>query len=481
MATKLREEVSEDGKYLYVYSSSKEQDIFKYYFNREIKYGLNAGSAYGFGTYAILSNPFGNKDAAEIGYSDGVRNNLYGSNCFEFIIPTDKVLFFEYDDYIKTERGKGAPREWFIREQLQEFGIDKFLTEEQITELTPTEDEGFSSRSAQAFYRFMSRIYYQNARGSINCPCAGFVYKGKNDGRTYVGWDSYALIPNRFTNDEGKTWQEVDKNSPEYKDYIARVDDNRDDAEDIFDGHKTKAKEYIYRMFTKFSSADDGSEGMSGGVFSNVVIHDDKTVDCRFRSNLPQVDGYKHFLRLTPNDPFLKAMTRIGFKINKLDAGVKIGSEAGSSYQLHDIPADFYPNECTSGIKLAGLTLNDEEMSHVHTKFDGTVRVIGCEIQDDCLQGFDITTDEKKPSWTPDLATYERLSPVYGGQHWWETVLTEKPAPKAKRQLKNPDAIARAEAKAKEKEERERARNERRQADWAAHADRIMKFMEDDE
>ena len=479
MARHLYEEVSGDGANLFVYSSSKEQDIFKYYFGREIKYGLNAGSAYGFGTYAILANPFENKESAEVGYSDGVRNNLYGTNCFEFVIPTEKVLFFEYDDYIKTKNGKNANRSTFVGEQLDRFGISKFLTKKQIVELTPTEDEGFSSRSAQAFYRFMSRIYYQNARGSINCPCAGFVYKGKNDGRTYVGWDSYALIPNRFTNDEGKTWQEVDRSSSEYKDYISKVNDSRDDAEDIYDGHKTKAKEYIYRMFTKYSSADDGSEGMSGGVFSNIIIHDDKTIDCRFRSNLPQVDGYKHFIKIKPDEPFFKAINSIGFKINKLDAGIKIGNEKGDQgYELHDIPEGFYPNECSGGVKLAGLILNDSEMSHLNTKFDGTLRVIGCEIQDDCLQGFDVTVDEKKPSWTPDTATYEKLSSIYGGQQWWETVLTEKPAPKEARKYK-PEIQAKKDAERKEREEREAEKQRRRQADWQKHTNKIMKFLEE--
>lgn len=476
-APKLKEEVSQDGKMLYVYSSSKDNDLFRFYYDRNVKYGLNAGSAYGPATYAILSNPIDSKENAEVGYSDGVRSNLYGDNCYEFVIPTSKVLFFEYSDYTKTPQGKSASPETFVREQLERFNIH--LTDEDIKALTPNQNEGFSSSAAQAFFRYMSRVYYQNKRGSFNTPVAGFVYKGKNDGRTYVGWDSYSLVPSRkYTPETG--WVEEDRTSDKYKDYISKIDSSRNDADDIFDGHKTKAKEYVYRMFTKYSSADDDTQGMSEGFFSNVVIHDDKTVDCKFRSNLPQVDGYKHFLRITPDSNLLRSLHRVGFKFGHLDCGIKTGNEKGSTYKISDIPDYMWPETCTGGLKISGMQLNDEEMSHIKTAFDGSVYIVGCEIQDECLKGFDIIVNDKKPNWTTDEATYGKLSSVYGNEKWWPTVLPSKASEAKPKRNYKPEVLAKRAAAAAEKEEKERQRAERTRKNWDSHTDKIIKYLEEE-
>lgn len=473
---KLNEEVSQDGQKLYVYSSSKDDDLFKYYYSRDVKYGLNAGSAYGFGTYAILSNPIDSKEDAEIGYSDGVRSNLYGDNCYEFTIPTSRVLFFEYEDYIKTPQGSSSSPDNFIREQLDRFGIH--LADEEIEALTPDPEEGFSSAAAQAFFRYMSRIYYQNKRGSLNTPVAGFVYKGKNDGRTYVGWDSYALIPTRkYTPENG--WVTEDETTDTYKGYVAKSNETRGDW-DPFDGNKTKAKEAVYRMFTKYSSADDETQGMAGGVFSNIIIHDDKTVDCKFRSNLPQVDGYKHFLRVTPQDNLLRSLHRIGFKFGRLECGIKIGNEKGSSYKISDIPDYMWPETCSDGLKIGGMQLNTEEMSHIKTAFDGSIYLVGCEIQDDCLDGFDIVVNDKKPNWTTDEATHEELSSVYGSKDWWSSILPSKAAEEKPKRNYKPEVLAKRAAAAAEKEEKERQRAERTRQNWDSHTDKIIKYLEEE-
>lgn len=469
--SRLKEEVSEDGSKLFVYSSSKDSDLFKYYFSRELAYGLNGGSAYGLATYAILSDPFG--DLAQVGYSDAARKNLYGDNCFEFYIPTSKVFFFEYDDFVKTTLGRNSSPDNFIKIQVEHFKLP--LSEEQILEMTPDRENGFSSTAAQAFYRFMSRIYYQDKRGALVTPCAGFVYKGKNDGRTYVGWDGYQLIPNRFTNDLGQTWQDCDRNTPEYKEYIAETDNERE-VLDPFDGHKTPRKEAVYRLFQKFSSSDDTSNKLADGVFSDIIIHDDKTVDCKFRSNLPYIDQMKHYVRITNDNHLIKSLNALGYKFGKLDCGIKIGNEAIERFNpdlIQNMNPQMWPESCTQGIKLAGCVVSKETMSHIPTKF-GTdyVYIVGCQIDDDYLLSKDTHGNPQKPCWAGSPEVYELLKDKY------DFILPEKPAVKEKRQLKNPEAIARAEAKAKEKAEKEAALRQSVENSWDDDVNKALKLTE---
>lgn len=469
--SRLKEEVSNDGKNLYVYSSSKDSDLFKYYFGRELAYGLNGGSAYGLATYAILSDPF--SDLAQIGYSDAARKNLYGDNCFEFVIPTSKVFFFEYDDFAKTQLGKNSTPDNFIEMQVRHFNLP--LNEEQILEMTPDRESGFSSSAAQAFYRFMSRIYYQDRRGALVTPCAGFVYKGKNDGRTYVGWDGYQLIPNRFTNDLGKTWQDCNRNTPEYKEYIADADRERE-VLDPFDGHKTPRKEAVYRLFQKFSSSDDTSNKLADGVFSDIVIHDDKTVDCKFRSNLPYVDQMKHYVRITNDNHLIKSLNQLGYKFGKLDCGIKIGNEALERFSpdlIENMDPQMWPESCTQGIKLSGCEISEETMAHIPTKF-GTdyVYIVNCQIDDDFLLSKDTHGNPQKPCWAANEDVYNALKDTY------DFVLPEKPVAKEKRQLKNPEAIARAKIKAKEKAEKEAALRRSVDKSWDDDVSSALKLTE---
>ena len=472
----LKEEVAADGKTLYVYSSSKDQDLFKYYFGRDLKFGLNGGSAYGFATYAIMSDPF--SGASDVGYSEAARDNLYGTNCFEFEIPTDKVFFFEYDDYVKTSRGKNSTPANFVKQQVDFFNLP--LSDEQIASLTPEESAEFSSKAAQAFFRYMSRIYYQDKLGALITPCAGFVYKGRNDGRTYVGWDGYALIPRRFTNDLGKTWKEVDRNSPEYKEYVEKANGERE-AADVFDGHKTTLKEAVYRLFMKFGSGDDTADKLVDGLFTDIVIHDDKTIDCTFKSNLPYIDQDRHYLRLTNSNHLIRSLHKLGFKFGKLNAGIKIGKEALELYKddlIESIDPSIWPDSCTGGIKIAGGRIAKDTFQKIPTELgEHYAYIVNCQIDDDVLKGYELHGNPDKPNWTTGEETKAKLVAAYG-EFAENCILPEKPLPKAKRQLKNPDAIAKAEARAKEKAEKEKADWERVVKNWDDDVEKAMKLTE---
>ena len=240
---KLKESV--EGDLLKVYSSSKDTDLFKYYIGDKLKLGMGGGSAYGLATYAILEEPWSDTAKATVGYSDKQRSNLYGDNCFEFSISTDKVFFFNWEDFEQTRLCKdlGATPEDFIELQCEYFQ----LPEQVKKSLTSLEKREFSSNYAQTFFKLMSRYYYQDARGGLRTPCAGFVYTGHNDGHTFVGWNSKALTPERFTSDFGQTWITCDKTTPEYKAFLNNNSRNYSKNDDvvskrIFDGNKTPEK-----------------------------------------------------------------------------------------------------------------------------------------------------------------------------------------------------------------------------------------------
>ena len=61
------------------------------------------------------------------------------------------------------------------------------------------------------FFKLCSRKFYQNSNGTLKTPIAGFVYKGKMDGKTFVGWNPYAMQPVGMSADNGKTWKNVGK------------------------------------------------------------------------------------------------------------------------------------------------------------------------------------------------------------------------------------------------------------------------------
>lgn len=464
-----REEVSADGKEVYVYSSSKDTDLFKYYFGRELAYGLNGGSAYGLATYAIMNDPF--SGLADIGYSADARKNLYGENCFEFRIPSTKVFFFEYADYAKTEQGKGSTPADFIQRQADFFKLP--LRPEQVEELNAGLSEDFSSNAAQAFYRFMCRIYYQDKRGALVTPCAGFVYKGKNDGRTYVGWDGYQLIPNRFTNDLGQTWNECNRNTPEYQEYLKQSNEERT-AEDVFDGHKTPRKEAVYRLFGKFNSSDDNSNTFADGVFSDIVIHDDKTIDCKFRSNLPYIDQNKHYVRITNSNRLIRSMNQLGYKFGVLDSGIKVGNEAlelFSTETIQHINKEMWPDSCTKGIKIAGASISNDILSEIPTEFgEKEMYAVTCQF-DDVPTGWKIKGNPEKPCWAGSPEVFEQMKDL-------GFVLETKPESKAKRQLKNPDAIARAAAKAAEKAAQKKAIEAAADKSWNDDVENALKLTE---
>ena len=329
------------------YSSSKMSDLLKHYYGFSLEYGNGGGSNFGFATYLVTEPPFSSESG--VGWSDDVRKKLYGENVFEFEISNKKLFFFDFENYKIVN--PNADENNYIEEQLTNLGIE--LSDAQIAMLYPDAPNN-SSKNATRLFKYLSRIYYQGKKGNLRTPLDGFVYTGKQDGKVLVVWGSYALRPTRVSNDCGQTWTDCDKNSLEYKEYIAKTSnyDYKSNQEGrkarIFDGNPTPEKEKIYRMLMAYNSNDGEANGkeilsIAEGIFYSIVIHDDKTISAGFKYNLAQADSYIQFFRLRQNQ-FIDKILEAGYRFKDIKCdGLKIGGDTDKEWHISQIPEGYFP------------------------------------------------------------------------------------------------------------------------------------------
>ena len=435
----LKEGHYKDGM-ITAWSSSHSPKLFDYYFKKDVQYGLGGGSNYGFATYLVTEPPF--SEEAQVGYSDEYRRKLYGDNIFEFKVDVSGLFFFTFAEY-KQAVSTSATFENFIQEQLDYFKLK--LSPEEIEMITPKEENDTSSTEAVNLFKIMSRYYYQGRRGNLKTPIDGFLYRGKNDGKVLVVWNSYALLPIRYSNDLGATWTDVDADSPEYKELVASMDKKYNANESqrekaIFDGNKTPEKEQVYRLLMAYNSNDGFDETgkplrMADGVIYKIVIHDDKTIDFKFRYNLPYVDSNKHYFRLRQNQ-FLEKIFNLGYRLGTVDCdGIKIGGDSGKDWVLADVNPLYFPKKCTGGLKMVNHTAEQlKGIPDISTEFETSdLTLRKCELDGDNYGFANVFIEKECYPITPDI--YEDCKVVYHLRDE-EALLPEKPVKKVRKTRK---------------------------------------------
>ena len=268
------------------------------------------------------------------------------------------------------------------------------------------------------------------------------------DGITYVGWDPYKLIPVRSSKDAGASWNDVDKNDPDYKAYVkgrSVVDDNKEEMDKIFDGKFTTKKDIAYRLLMAYNANDgtsaDGKEfQMSEGIFYKIVIHDNNVIDAHYKFNRPITDNYVHYFRPRKN-VFIDKLIKLGFKFGKLTGcGLKLGSETDTDcFNIYNVPKEYLPASVDGGLELIGTVLDKPFRCACKTK--PKLVLIKCEIQKDVFSGWKeviLTDNEKKLNWTSTPEVKEELASSYS---WAKSplLLDKKPEgkkPKAKKTKK---------------------------------------------
>ena len=340
------------GKDFYIYTTSKDTSFEQYFFAEELRFANNAGNEYGCGIYALCQEP---KDAG-VGYSDGYRESLYGNNQYEFTVPADKIFYITYKYFqespLYTKTGKPSEQE-YIKAQLEYFNI-KIPTEETLTNLYPSVDKrGKTTEGLVAFnfYKYMNSIYYQRKDGSLKSPITAFIYNGKNDGETAVVWNPYDIeLTRKKLNSQD--WEKVEQlTKKEAKQELSEIDY-------IFDGNKTEEKEKVYRLLVAYT----GKGHRVLGQFTQICIHDDKTIDATYKSNLPNIDAYHHCYQLSENS-YIEEIDSMGYTFNKLNGWLKFGqsSQLGkdvTGYTPVECPKSLIPKEITGGFYLSNCVLD---------------------------------------------------------------------------------------------------------------------------
>lgn len=438
---KLNERITNGGKTIKAWSSSNSPDLFKYYFEKNVEFGLGGGSNYGPATYLVTEPPY--SEEAKIGLSAEERSRLYGDNIYEFDLPTSNLMFFVYDEFLKTKLGKmtNPPFEDFIEIQLRYLKLD-WLKPEEIERLKPKPEDETQSGPAINFFKIMSRYYGQGSRGNLRTPCDGFVYCGKRDGNTLVVWNQNRLVPVKSSLDGGATWNDVDKNSPGYDAYMKDAKKPNDYQRNIskrrdftFDGNPTPEKEEAYHILMAYNSNDgvdgEGKDlGMSDGFFLRIQIHDNTLIDAEWRTNLPPyVDHGKQYFRMKENQ-FINKLTELGYRFGTLKCGLKIGAETKAAWAFDEINDRYWPKHVTEGLKIVNSAISKEMMDSIPTEFGkNELQISKCEIVDDVFDGWDVEVGESKPCWCSNPELLAQLQSKYD---WASAILPEEPVAKKK-------------------------------------------------
>lgn len=335
------------GNNIKFYTTTKD-DMFEIYFSKkELRFANNAGNMYGLGIYTTLEAP---KDS-KVGYSNAKRTALYGNNIYELSTDASKIFYFLYDWFVKSPLYSilNSSEETFIKDQFEYFNI-KMPTVDELFNMTPSSTIT-CGKCAFNFYKYMYQLYYQRKDGTLNSPVTGFIYFGKNDGLTGVIWSPYKCELTRKSINDGQ-WEEIN--------VTADFNDDENDIEErIFAGNMTDEKIQIYKLLMGYKG-----EYTPLGQFTDIVIYDNKTIDATYKSNIPQVDGYRHCFLIMDN-PYISNIIKKGYKFNKINGWIKLGNSTqanGQTYLPSEAPKILLPNIVTEGIYLTGMDITDNEI-----------------------------------------------------------------------------------------------------------------------
>lgn len=422
---KLTERIVSGGDKVKAWTSSKSNNLFDYYFNDTLRFGVSGGSMYGAASYFVTEPPFSGK--ADIGYSDSTRKQLYGDYCYEMDISAQRIVFFNYDEYKQTAKGKESPAtpENFVNYQLEELNVDL----DSYVGVQPEEGDEFTGKYAITLFKKMSQKYYQGSKGNIRSPVDGFQYKGKSDGNTLVVWNYEALQPVRMTKDGGLTWEDVDPEDPRVKDFL----EHRKDAYDYkanekkrlnkaFGGNWTEEKEKVYRLLMAYNSNDydEAQMKMAEGLFTEIVINDNKSIDATYTSNMPFTDNFQHYFRAKQHSLF-KKITDMSYYFGKINASLRLNG---------DYVPDYLPEEVTGDLKLAKFTINSESFD-IPVKFGRKhLKLENCTIEEDVFDGWDVDLTKAKPTICRDPELKAELADKY---EWGQWLLDEIPEKKPRK------------------------------------------------
>jgi hypothetical protein len=258
----------------------------------------------------------------------------------------------------------------------------------------------------------MASISYQNENGTLDCELDGFVYYGRNDGFTGVIWSPYALVPLRVSKDSGATWEDIDKSDPEYQRYIKaeRTNDRPKNIERIFNGSHSDRKQQAYEALMRYESEDGGLLGN----FTDIKIGDNK-ISATYKSNLPQLDEFKHYYRPMENE-CMRTLHELGFRLGKLKCGIKYGRETGErevlTIYLDKLQEWLLPEEVTGGVKIVNMVVNNIKGLDIVKSGEKTLVMKKCDVEATDFEDWKVETKLQESRLFENIIEEKKISSV---------------------------------------------------------------------
>jgi hypothetical protein len=131
------------------------------------------------------------------------RDNMksYGSIIVKFAVPIENFFIFDYEEFVKSPQYKklGRPSiENFLEAQVKYFKMKKVKEDSsKIKNIDYTSDLALS--------------YYHNIPNFTKL-CQGIVFTGESNGHVLAAYDTKILMPLSYSTDDGKTFENVEKN-----------------------------------------------------------------------------------------------------------------------------------------------------------------------------------------------------------------------------------------------------------------------------
>jgi hypothetical protein len=214
-----QEIINEDiyGNKAIIYHRTKSQDFIKGFYTKGYKPKTGFyGNAF-YGTYDLESQ----LREAMIGQYGKILVKFY-------ILSLDRFFFFDYEEFIKSPVGKklNSSKKTFIQDQLNYFYINDINIEDFLISLKK-ELPQYSSEIARKFYE----------KTNISRLVDGIVFTGYRDGKVLACYNLDLISPLSYSDDEGKTWQKIEKDPQHLKKLLSQKTDERREIRKVEKDH----------------------------------------------------------------------------------------------------------------------------------------------------------------------------------------------------------------------------------------------------
>ena len=188
------------GNMATVFHRTKISDLVNKVFDSGFKPGN--GEMYGRGFYSTYE------------LESQLRSNMektYGPIIVKFACPIQTFFIFDYEEFKKSPNFKklnSPSKNEFLKAQFEFFKMDY---------------SGFSFEKAY-YSKFTSDTALWCTKNIPNFKklCEGIIFTGSRDGKVLVSYNPKLIFPLSYTSNDGKTWEEVEKNR-EYLKKVAKI------------------------------------------------------------------------------------------------------------------------------------------------------------------------------------------------------------------------------------------------------------------